>query len=116
MSKYLSGVTIILTFLFLSSPVLARENPIGTNKIEFPSVAPSNYVFNTPDAKAKASSGCFFYEVSWKMQDIFRRFDVGEIDEDEVAKLIQSKISTLLPDNEYKIALQLSERKAKAGK
>jgi hypothetical protein len=88
---------------------------VKPNKIESPLEAPSNYVFKNPDAKAKASSGCFFYEVSWKMQDIFRRFDAGEIDEDEVAKLIKSEVTPLLPDKEYEIALQLNERKARAG-
>lgn len=115
MKKLLSVGLMVGVCLFFTSPVLARENVRTTNKIEIPPLAPLNYVFKNQDAKAKALSGAFFYEVSWKMQDIFRRYDSGGIDEDGVVKFIKSEISPLLPNKEYEIALQLSEQKARAG-
>ena len=39
-----------------------------------------------------------------------------KIDEAEVARLIKTEISPLLPNKEFEIALQLSECKARQGK
>lgn len=115
MMKLISVIFTVGLCLLSSSPGLAREN-IGTTKIETLPEAPLNYVFKTPDAKTKATTGDFFREVIGKMQAIFKKYDDGEIDEAEVAKLIKTKISPLLPNKEYEIALQLSERKARQGK
>ncbi|MDR7003015.1 hypothetical protein [Neobacillus niacini] len=115
MKKLISTGFMVGICLLSSSPGLAREN-VSTTKIESPPEAPSNYVFKNPDAKAKASTGDFFREVSGKMQAIFKKYDEGEIDEAEVARLIKTEISPLLPNKEYEIALQLSERKARQGK
>ncbi|MGE7768667.1 hypothetical protein [Peribacillus sp. NPDC096540] len=53
--------------------------------------------------------------MSGKMQDIFKKYDKGDIDENGVVKLINSENAPLLPNKEYEIALQLSERKARKG-
>ena len=115
MKKLISVGFMVGFCLLLSSPGLAREN-VSTTKIESPAEAPSNYVFKNPDAKAKASTGDFFREVSGRMQAIFKKYDDAEIDEAEVARLIKTEISPLLPNKEFEIALQLSERKARQGK
>ncbi|MFD0048934.1 hypothetical protein ACFVHQ_06345 [Actinomycetes bacterium NPDC127524] len=115
MKKLISVIFTVGLCLLLSSPGLARENVI-TTKIHSLPEAPLNYVFKNPDAKAKASNGDFFKELSGKMQAIFKKYDEGEIDEAEVAKLIKIEISALLPNKEFEIALQLSERKARQGK
>ncbi|PEL14459.1 hypothetical protein [Bacillus sp. AFS017336] len=116
MKNLLTVILTVLIILPLSSNAMAAVMDGKHNKKEHTASEYSNYKFKNPDAEAKAASDCFFYKVSWKMQDIFRRFDSGELNENEVAKLISSEISPLIPNKEYEIALELSEQKARTGR
>ncbi|KOO43079.1 hypothetical protein [Priestia koreensis] len=107
--KLVSTLVIVMISLLLGSPIFAE-------KIEFPDPPPSNFKFTDPKAKEKSSSGDYFKEIQNKYQVLHEKFYSGKIDEDELAKLINSEITPLIPNREYEIALHISEQKARLGK
>ncbi|KOO40411.1 hypothetical protein [Priestia koreensis] len=107
--KLVTTLVIVMISFFLGSPIFAE-------KIEFPDPPPYNFKFTDSEAKEKSSSGDYFREIRHKYQVLNEKLYLGKIDEDELAKLIKSEITSLIPNREYEIALQLSEQKARLGK